>query len=312
MAYKFDSYTKRPVSAAQYVRMRGVTDHTNAAQFNIFESGYSFLFIVKVPEFLKVLAEKKGGYVTELCESFYNILEYEFKGLEGIEDITADTIEVTDNISTINVIGKVNKQSATEVTMSFTEKSGSTITKFIRLYLEGIKDPRSQAKTYHGLIEDGVLAPGFENEVFTLFYIVTDNTMLQIEQAYLLLDAYPNASRTSIYNSTKGEIEKKDIDVTFNCFVLDGEEVNKRALQLLTNVMGKASGGTGNSVTNVIGKVQDQSTSEAYGVAREISPVAEKVERSSRNYEYAVLDDESNTGKNVGLNAYVTGDGTRK
>ena len=64
--------------------------------------------------------------------------------------------------------------------------------------------------------------------------------------------------------------------------------------------------------TNVIGKVQDQSTSEAYGVAREISPVAEKVERSSRNYEYAVLDDESNTGKNVGLNAYVTGDGTRK
>ena len=81
MAYKFDSYTKRPVSAAQYVRMRGVTDHTNAAQFNIFESGYSFLFIVKVPEFLKVLAEKKGGYVAELCESFYNILEYEFKGL---------------------------------------------------------------------------------------------------------------------------------------------------------------------------------------------------------------------------------------
>ena len=225
-------YTKKAYSTANFACMRGVTDFTNAAQFNLYEGGYSHLFVISMPKYITKLYDDDKD-VKAMAETFKYILEYEFKGLDGIDDISTDNLEVTDGISTMNVIGKVTKQSAAEVTMSFTEKSGSAITNFIRYYLEGIKDPRTQAKTYHGLIKQGKLYGGFENEVFTLLYIVTDNTMLQLEKAYLLCNAWPTSAKTSIYNTTKGEIDKKDIDVTFQCFVLDGPEVDKRALQVL-------------------------------------------------------------------------------
>lgn len=225
-------YTKKAQSAASFACMRGVTDFTNAAQFNLFESGYAHLYVIAMPKWI----ERFGDFdqdVKNMADTFKYILEYEFKGLDGIDDINTDKLEVTDGVSTMNVIGKVTKQSSAEVTMSFTEKSGSVITNFIKFYLEGIKDPRSQAKTYHGLIRAGKTYGGFENEVFTLLYVVTDNTMLQLEKAYLLCNAWPTTARTNIYNATKGEIDKKDIDVVFECFVLDGPDVDKRARDIL-------------------------------------------------------------------------------
>ena len=225
-------YTKKAQSAASFACMRGVTDFTNAAQFNLFESGYAHLYVISMPKWITKFGESDQD-VKNMADTFKYILEYEFKGLDGIEDITTDKLEVTDGVSTMNVIGKVTKQSSAEVTMSFTEKSGSVITNFIKFYLEGIKDPRSQAKTYHGLIRAGKEYGGFENEVFTLLYVVTDNTMLQLEKAYLLCNAWPTTARTNIYNSTKGEIDKKDIDVVFECFVLDGPDVDKRARDIL-------------------------------------------------------------------------------
>lgn len=226
-------YTKKAYSTANFACMRGVTDFTNAAQFNLYESGYAHLYVISMPKWITIMGQKDTD-VKKMADTFKYILEYEFKGLDGIDDISTDKLEVTDGISTMNVIGKVTKQSATEVTMSFTEKSGSAITNFIRYYLEGIKDPRTQAKTYHGLIKNGEIYGGFENEVFTLLYVVLDNTMLQLEKAYLLCNAWPTTARTNIYNSTKGEIDKKDIDVVFECFVLDGPDVDKRAVDILS------------------------------------------------------------------------------
>ena len=228
-------YTKKARSIAEYSMMRGVTDFSNASQFNLFESGYSHLCVITKPAFLEELASSDKE-VEKLLNTFCYILEYEFKGLDGIEDITADSLEVTDGISTLNVVGKVNKQSASEISMNFTEKSGSVITNFLRYYLEGIKDPRTQAKTYHGLIKNGTMAGGFENEVFNLLYIVTDNTMLGLEKAYLLCNAWPTKVPTSIYNSEKGSIEKKDIDLSWQCFVIDGPEVDQRALKCLAYI----------------------------------------------------------------------------
>lgn len=223
-------YTKKAYSTANFACMRGVTDFTNAAQFNLFESGYAHLYVIGMPKWIEDFPDDD---VKKMADTFKYILEYEFKGLDGIDDINTDKLEVTDGVSTMNVIGKVTKQSSAEITMSFTEKSGSVITNFIKFYLEGIKDPRTQAKTYHGLIRSGAIWGGFENEVFTLLYVVTDNTMLQLEKAYLLCNAWPTTARTNIYNVTKGEIDKKDIDVVFECFVLDGPDVDKRARDIL-------------------------------------------------------------------------------
>ncbi|MDD3121914.1 MAG: hypothetical protein PHC62_00195 [Candidatus Izemoplasmatales bacterium] len=295
-------YTKKPNNYAEYTRMRGVTDFSNAKQFNIYESGYAFLVIISKPAFMEKLAVKggSGGDVERLLNAFCHILENEFRGLEGIEDITAENITFTDGISEMNSIGKVVQQSGDEVSMTFTEKSGSIITRFIEYYLKGIKDPRTQAKTYHGLIADGDMSAGFENEVFNMMYIVTDSTMLSLEKAYLLCNAWPTKATTSIYNTTKGDIGNKEIDVSFQCFIIDNEEVNKRANQLLAYITGNATSNKNSAVYNVANSLSNDSIK---GEAKKVTsylPSSEKVALSSNDYDYYAYTEGTNGNTNSG------------
>lgn len=223
---------KQPVNLTQYKLMQGVTDFGNLAQFNLYESGYSFLVVVKMAKFMEVLAEENSGF-RQLVDNYRHILEYEFRGLDGLENITSETLEITNGISNINIISKVNEQSASTVSMRFFEKSGSTITRFHEAYLQGIKDPKTQVKHYHGLIKSGKLEPGYENETFTFLYFVTDNTVTNIEKAYLLLSAQPTTAETSIYNSEKGSIENKEISVEYNCYPVKGELIYNKAKKVL-------------------------------------------------------------------------------
>lgn len=235
--YRFGEYAKKPANLTQYKLMKGVTDYGQLEQFNLFESGYSFLVVCKIPKFLEELTKKDAkneSGLKSLIETYVHILENEFKGLDGIEDITTETLEINDGITTVNLISKVIQQSASTVNMRFTEKSGSTITKTHELYLRGIKDPRTQVKHYHGLLEDGTIAEaGYEHEVFTFLYFVTDNTARQIEKAYLLMCAQPSKAETSIYNSEKGTIENKELGFEMNCIPVTGEMVDKKAKEIL-------------------------------------------------------------------------------
>ena len=261
--FKLNDYTKRPVNAAQYSMMRGVTDFTNAEQLNMFEGGHGMIIIIDRPKFMEKLAEKDPDGVGNLLNNFCNIIEYEFKGLDGIQDIDAEDLVYSDGISEIAGVGKVTEQSNSEVTMSFTEKSGSTITKFIKFYLDGVRDSRTQTKHYHGLIASGEMTMGFENEVFNLLYLVTDASGLALEAAYLLANAWPNSAKTNIYNVEKGAIDPKTVDVTFKCFVLRSEEVDKRAVKMLAYV------NQDNAVANATGALG--SSSKAAALAEEIT-----------------------------------------
>lgn len=229
------TYTKRPYSLAQFTMMRGTIDYSNAQQFNFYESGYSYLIVLSRPKFIEMLADEDTE-VANLLNLFCFVLENEFRGLSGLDDVTSEALEFTDGINTIATLGKSIQQSNAEITMQFTERSGAAMTRFIEYYLKGCKATRTQAKTYHGLIKNGKLAGGFENEVFNLLYMVSDNTLMGLEKAYLLVNAWPNKAQTSIYESEKGTIEMKQIDVTFICFVMDGEEVNRRALKMLAYI----------------------------------------------------------------------------
>ncbi len=276
------AYRKKPFSIASYTMMRGTIDFSNPAQFNMYESGYQFLTVISRPRYIEVLAESDPE-VKAALDLFCWILEYEFKGLSGIDNITIDPLEFTDNISTINTIGKVNQQSQTEISMQFTERSGGAMTGFIEYYLKGLKDPRTQMKTYHGLIKDGKLAAGFENEVFHLLYIVTDNTGLGLEKAFLFACAQPTTANLDIYNGEKGSIEKKDIDVPFQCFLIDGDEVDHRAMKMLAYIH------ENNAVANA-SKVNGTSSKGRAAVETINSYASEQVHPDSNTYHYQGLD----------------------
>ena len=78
-----------------------------------------------------------------------------------------------------------------------------------------------------------------------------DSTCLNIEKAYLILNAQPTeASYGDLYNVNKGDISTKDVSVTFNAFVIDGKIPNKIALAYMRSMVNTGSFAKGKINTN--------------------------------------------------------------
>lgn len=231
----YNNYSIKPSGLTEYNAFRGVTDFTQIGQFDQFETGYSFLSVIQMPEFMKKIAEQDQD-IANICDAFQHMLEYEFRGLEGLPDIQGETYNITDGINEQQLINKVTMDTSVTISSNYFERRGGLITKFSEYYLTGIKDRISQVKTYHGLIANNKLHPSLKNEVFTMMYMVTDNTMLRLERAVLLCNCQLTKAETSIYNSTRGEINNKEMTIEWNCFPIMGYQVDKAAKKLLEDI----------------------------------------------------------------------------
>ena len=243
------SDTMVPREVTSFTLMRGVTDFSNLQQYDLFETGYSFLVCLQIPKFLSEAKKMNDSYRT-LIDSYGHIIEYDFTGAQGIEDMTTETGALTNNIDTLNIITRVTEQSGTNFSMNYFERSGAIITKTHELFLRGIKDPRTQLKRYLGLITGPrtntetqsnpnqltAMEAAYQNEVFHYLLIVTDNTGFNVEKSFILASAQPSQANTSIYNVTKGEIGFSQIAVQMNAFPITGRLVNNKAAKLLTYI----------------------------------------------------------------------------
>lgn len=230
------NYIKMPRNVTEYTLMRGVTDFSNLKQFDLFETGYSFIDVVSVPKFMTLLGARDAK-LKNIQDGFVHIIEGEFKGLSGIPDISAGAGSISNGNNELQIINNVTMDTSITVDMSFYERSGSLLNNYLSIYLTGIKDPYTKAKTYHGLIADGIVTdPGPEYEVFTFLYYVTDNTCRKIEKAYLLCNAQPiTAPNGTLYSSQKGSIDFQEISIQFNCFPIMGDVPNRYAAMTLQN-----------------------------------------------------------------------------
>lgn len=236
-------YLSKPRDITKYTLMRGVTDFGNMAQFNMFEGGHPLLILVSTPKFLEKLAQNDSNF-NVLFTNYKHILEYEFRGISGLDAITGDTQEITNGIASVNMITKVNMQSASTFSMNYQEKSGSVITKVHEAYLKGVYDPRSNFKHYHGLIEKGIIPAeeaGYEQEIFSFLYILTDNTGRRLERAVFIVAAQPTSADFTIYNTEKGDNSFKDISVEFNGFPIINDDVDRRAQEVLDWIINPAN-----------------------------------------------------------------------
>lgn len=223
----------QPRDLTQYSLMRGAPDFAKVEMWNEFETGYAYLTVVQIPQFLEKLKAKNDIY-KNLIENYVYALEYEFKSLSGIDNITSDQATIDTGHSNIQFINKVTQQSSSTFTMNYTEKCGALFTKVHELFLTGVKDPRTQIKHYHGLLENGDIEDaGYENETFSFMYFVTDNTFRKLEKAFYIVAAQPTSANWDIYNYEKGNIEFREISVEFIGFPITGDEVDEKAKEML-------------------------------------------------------------------------------
>ena len=268
--FKMFSHLRQPKDVTAYTLYRGTTDFSNLKQFNQFETGYPYLVLVSVPDFITKLAEKNaGGPIENIIKNFLHILEYEFKGISGgLENIGTQTGEINNGIQSMNVITRTEQNTAVTISMEYTEKAGSVISRFLELYLRTVKDPATQFKTYGGLIDyDGAAQggfdpdeAGFEHETFSFLYMHTDNTGLLLERAVYYVGCMPTDAPMDHYNATKGDINFPTVTCNFTAFPIQGEEVDKAASEILEHI---------NSESN-----------------------ANCVRRNSWNYEYMAVNDD--------------------
>lgn len=236
--YNMFSDLKTPRDVTAYTLFRGTTDFTQLQQFDLYESGYPYLIVVSIPEFLRKMAERDTD-VAKLVNSYVHILEYEFRGLDsGLENISSDTQEISNGVQSMNVITKVNAQDASTFSMRYWEKSGATITKLHELYLRSVKDPATTFKTYNGLIGTGVdqIQPqdaGFHKECFSFLYMHTDNTGLLVEKAAYIVGCMPTSAQLDIFNGNKGDINFQEVTTEFTGFPIMGSQINARAKKVL-------------------------------------------------------------------------------
>jgi hypothetical protein len=245
----FNQYTIIPNTLTKYTALRGVSDYSQIGMYEQYEKGYQFLSVLSLPKFMEKLGEK-DDVIRAMNANIRQTMEMEFRGLDGLPDMTADTLEITDGINTQRMINRVTQETSVNISMQYFEKHGSLFTKYAEMYLRGLKDPMTQARTYHGLIASGDLAPSYENEVFTFLYYVTDSTMLRLERAVLLCNAQFANADMSMYNGSKDNITNNELTVDFTCFPIWGAEVDKAAKYLLEHEI------TGVSVTNNNGAIQ--------------------------------------------------------
>ena len=258
-------YSLAPNSVSKFTLFRGVTDYTNLAQFDLFESGYSFLICLQIPIFLDKLEQVNssvGGYET-LIKNYRHIIEWEFRGVDGLEDITSDVAQINNGVTDINMITKVTEQGSSTFSMSYFERSGSVLTKVNELFLRGIKDSKTQIKCYNGLIEtpfakrdiykssmksnstnnnpnvDSMKGYGYQYEIFHFLLIITDNTCLNVERSYLLSCCQPTTANTSIYNVKRGEIEFKELAMQFNGIPITGRFITNKAVLMKIHLLMK-------------------------------------------------------------------------
>ena len=294
------SNTKSFKDVSNYRLMRGVPDFGSLVQFNPYLTGYAAFIICQMPKFIEELAKYNSEY-NKLMVNWAHIVEYEFKTFDGIQDINADTQQLGDDLNNINVITRVNMQSASEFTLTYDEKSGSPLTKFAKLYLLGLNDGRTQVKTYHGLIHNKNInfEPGFEKEVFIFLFINTDVTMKKVEAAYLIIAAQLNSADTDMYNYTKGDISKREVQVKFSGYPITSPKIDKAAQDMLDYLLSSDAGARQIIVnsnnydytgTELIGK-----TLQKYGNAEQYDSVKSLSSRTSYNYNnfYVSTNDES-------------------
>ena len=247
------AYTKDFKDVTDFNLMRGVPDFGNLMQFTPYESGYAVFIICAIPKFMETLALYNANYA-KLIDNWKHIVEYEFKSFSGLSGITADTMEIGDDLNKINMINKVNMESTSEFSLTYDEKSGAPLTKFNKLYLTGLKDPRTQVKTYHGLIHHGVMEPGFENEVFTFLFINTDNTMRNVEFSTLLIAGQINDADISIFGEyNKNDIDKKEVTVKFNAYPIISSKIDNYAQSCLNYLVGDGEGNAQDANGRTIG-----------------------------------------------------------
>lgn len=219
---------KRDFSTVDLFRNGPKLDNGRLSQYNFYQTGYAKIFWITMPTFLE-MANK------DLVTKFKNYTEKGSTSFDGIQDITANTDDITGGIAG-NSFKQVTgvKDDFDSFTIKVYEQVGSPIREFLNSWLNGIKDNKTGYAHYQGVIDsiDGGYDP--RNHTAELLYVVTDPSGSEngIEYACFITNIVPTKVPMSHLNMQHGEHQIAEFDLEFTGIKYESKYINEMAKKI--------------------------------------------------------------------------------
>lgn len=216
---------QRDFSTVDVFRNGPKLDNGRLSQYNFFQGGFAKFFWITLPTFME-LGNK------DLLTKFKNYTEKGHTSFDGIQDMTANTEDITGGIAG-NSFKQMNglKDEFDSFTIKCYEQIGSPLREALSYWLTGIRDPKSGYATYQGLID--TIDGGYDarNHTAELLYVVTDPSGSEngIEYACFITNIIPTKVPMSHLNMQHGEHQIPEFDLEFTGVKYESTYINQQA-----------------------------------------------------------------------------------
>lgn len=211
-------------------------DAVNLRRLTPFQPGRGYFVPVEMPAFMEEMYESE----TRLFE---NLLTVYATQIDGIQNPTLNFGEVTSGVENQGMEVPTNRGGRTdEITVTFpSDFRGQFITKYLGLWMDGIVDPNTDRGHYHGADLDYTNA----NHTMSGVYFTLDPSERRVEFSCYLFNMMPKESPLSINNKTKGENEPEEINPSFTCQMIYGNQrITDLAYEYLEEITSNTNGTT--------------------------------------------------------------------
>lgn len=200
-------------------------DNGNMSQYDFMVGGYGVFYWVSMPTFME-LGNK------QLVDRFRNLTEKGMTSFDGIQDMTANTEDITGGVAGNSFKAMTNMRDEFDsFTIKVYEIQGSAIREAVEYWLTGIRDPKTGYATYHGLVETIDGGYSAKNHTAELIYIVTDpsGASTGIEYACMITNIVPTKVPKSHLNVTHGDHPVVQYDLEFTGVKYESAWINEQA-----------------------------------------------------------------------------------
>lgn len=161
-------------------------------------TGRTIFIPTRMPKFM----EDKSVYQTQTA-IFKKLLMYYVKAITGFSDRQVGTVEIDTGIENTKTELPSSQTAATrELSFQFgPELTGQFISKYTRLWIDGVIDPLTHDATYHG----STLTYQQTNHTMEGLYIVLDPTRKKVQFHAYLSNMFPKSAPGSLNDGTVGD-----------------------------------------------------------------------------------------------------------
>lgn len=206
-------------------------------QYDPLRGGFVRVFMTRVPAFLDALCKTDPIFSSKL-KKFKHIIEYAHTSVDGMDDITLTTNNMTGGYAGRSVeLPNIATDSASDLSIKVYELGGSPVREMLQMWISGMSDINSGLATYHQTLDpnhENYLERKQSNQTAEIVVVNTDSSGLDVENVALFANVFPKSIPFSHFNYESGTHSLAEININFAATRYMSPLINDLGKTLLT------------------------------------------------------------------------------